>query len=129
MCLDSPLHARGSASCRPCGKSKVDTDDWKNAVDMVKLAVRIAKIQMAKSRFFHFEHPMGASSWNVTELSDLKMFKDVETVLLRLCACNLTARDGFGEGLMLMPTRTLTNMSCLAERLCKRCSREHSMCT
>ena len=42
-----------------------------------------------------------------------------------MCAFNLTARDEFGEGHVLKPTRVLTNMPCLAERLCKGCRRDH----
>ena len=68
---------------------------------------------------------MGASSRKVTDLADLKMCKDVETVFLHMCALNLTARDEFGEELVLNRTRILTNMPCLAARLCKRCSRDH----
>ena len=98
-------------------KSKIDSKDWKNAVDVVKFAVRIVKIQMAECRLSFFEHPMGASSWNVTDLADLKMCKDAETVLLHMCALNLAARDEFGKGLVLKPTRIPTNMPCLVERL------------
>ena len=40
------------------------------------------------------------NSMNVTDLADLKMCKDVETVFLHMCAFNLTARDEFGKGLV-----------------------------
>ena len=58
-------------------KSKIDYNDRKNAFDKANFAVRIAGIQMAKGRFFYFEHPMGASCRTVTDLADLKMCKDV----------------------------------------------------
>ena len=83
-------------------KSKIDSNDWKNAVN--------------KGRSFYFERPMRASSWTVTDFADWMMCNHVETVLLHMYAFNLTARAEFEEGLVLKPTRILTNMPCLAER-------------
>ena len=47
---------------------------------------------------------MGASSWKETDHADLKMWKDVETILLHMCARNQTARDEFGGRLLLGPS-------------------------
>ena len=79
-----------------------------------------------QGRCFHFEHPTGASSWNVTDLAALKMCEDVENVFLHMGAFNLTTQHKFlNKRLVLNTTHIVTNMPRLAERLCKRCSRDH----
>ena len=87
----------------------IDKAEWEQAVAMVNFCVKVAKYQMEHGRYFYFEHPLNAKSWTATELAELRELLGVHCVILHMCAFGLTSVDEMGEGLVLKPTRVLTN--------------------
>ena len=99
MWLDSALPCTLFCQLQALLKSKIDYNDRKNAFDKANFAVRIAGIQMARGRFFYFEHSDGCV---MSDCYRPRRFEDVQgcrkTVLRHMCAFNLTAWEGFWGG-------------------------------
>ena len=106
-------------------KTDIPADEMAKAVACVRFCVDVAEFQMARGRFFYFEHPLTASSWTMPELEKLQSMSGVEDVVLHMCSFGLTATDCDGDGLVKKPTRVLTNMPSIASALDRRCSNDH----
>ena len=106
-------------------KSDIPVDELEKAMACVKFCVEVAEYQMARGRFFYFEHPLTATSWTMPELDGLRSRKHVEDVTVHMCAFGLDAEDAEGVGLVKKPTRILTNMPSIATALDRRCSGDH----
>ena len=88
----------------------MNAEAWEKAVNCVKFAVKVARLQMAGGRYFYFEHPLSATPWAVVEeLVELREMIEVQSVVLHMCQFGLTSRDSEGPGLAKKPTRVLTN--------------------
>ena len=98
---------------------------WKDAVEMVNFSVKMCREQMHAGRKFVFEHPLCATSWKVTDLKELMRAENVNQVVAHQCAFGLVSEDKLGVAPAMKPTRFLTNSVAIAERLHRRCSRDH----
>ena len=92
------------------------------AKDHIRFAISICAAQLRENRYFMFEHPDGASSWEMPEVKKLMASACVETVNFDMCAFGMTA---VGEDAVRRPvqksTRVLTNSPEVALRLSRRC--------
>ena len=75
--------------------------------ECVLFCVRIAEYQMKNGRFFYFEHPLSASSWNLEALASLREPPEVEDVVLHMCQFGLESCNSEGRGLVKKPTRII----------------------
>ena len=105
--------------------SRRNEEAWKDAVEMVNFAVRMCREQMRAGRKFVFEHPLCATSWKVTDLKELMKAEKVNQVVAHQCAYGLVSEDKLGVAPAMKPIRFLTNSSAIAERLQRRCTRDH----
>ena len=106
-------------------KNEIPPEELERAMGCVRFCVEIAKFQMVKRRFFYFEHPLSASSWNMVELAELLNNPEVANIVLHMCAFGLESDDAEGIGLVKKPTRVLTNMPSIASAIDRQCSRDH----
>ena len=95
------------------------------AVECVKFSVEVAEYQRRHGRFFYFEHPLSAKSWDIPELWLLSQRYDAESVVLHMCRFGLEAEDQDGSGLVKKPTKVLTNLSSIASAIDKQCEGGH----
>ena len=99
---------------------------WEEAVTLVQFTIQMCRQQMALGRHFVYEHPLGASSWELAEVRDLLRDKRVLTSELHMCEFGLTSTDADGRvGPVMKPTRILTNDPGIAEALRRRCQGDH----
>ena len=107
-------------------KTEVPADELSEAIECVNFCVDVAMYQIRKGRYFYFEHPLAASSWQLDSLSGLMTTEGVENVVVHMCRFNLRSRDSVGDdGLSKKPTRVLTNLPSLAESINKKCTGDH----
>ena len=93
------------------------------AVQHLKFAVAIARIQLRAGRGFLFEHPRSATSWAHEELDQLRNEPGVFSVPVDLCRFGLKTSKGMPA---LKPTLLLTNVESLAKVLNRRCEGSHA---
>ena len=76
---------------------------------LLDFAAEIAAFQMARNRFFIFEHPDGASSWNERCLTDLQD-EDNEVFVTRFDQCVYGLKCPYTQEPIRKRTRLLTNL-------------------
>eukprot|EP00959_Pyramimonas_sp_CCMP1952_P310072 6488926-Pyramimonas_sp.AAC.1 len=59
-------------------------------LEHVDLCVRVARYQRRKGRYFSFEHPEGASSWDLGQIRELLAYDDVHSVVTDQCEFGLS---------------------------------------
>ena len=106
-------------------KTAIDPEEIARAVGCVRFAVKVAEYQRSKERYFYFEHPQSATSWNIKELWELTERDDVESIIVHMCQFSLAAEDDDGKGLVKKPTRVATNLLLLASAINRRCEGGH----
>ena len=106
-------------------KTEIDPVEMAKAIEYIRFSVRVARYQMRKGRFFYFEHPLTATSWNLDELWDILQENDVEAVIVHMCRFGLIARDEHGEGLVRKATKIATNLPSIASAVNLRCEGGH----
>ena len=101
----------------------------RNAVKLVwgglnhlRLAMEVAKWQIRQGRYFLFEHPLGATSWNEEAVRQVQELEGVLKVECDMCRFNLRVD---GEHLNKKPTGLLTNSEEMARMLGRRCQGGH----
>ena len=92
---------------------------------MVQFSVKVAEYQISRGRFFYFEHPLSAKSWDLKDLIRLRETDGVDSVVVHMCSFGLGSWDKQGWGLAMKPTRILTNMPSIASSLNRRCTGDH----
>ena len=98
----------------------------RRAVKHLEFCFRFAKMQMRKGRYFLFEHPAGASSWNEPCVQRLLKLPGVEVTEADQCQFGLVTPDPDGDNKpALKPTRFASNSWLLLEELTRRCPRDH----
>ena len=106
-------------------KTAIPSEHMAVAIECVRFCVEVANYQRKKNRYFYFEHPLTASSWQLEELAGLRDQEDVIDVVLHMCQLNLRAIESEGEGVAKKPTRVLTNLPSLAESISRKCPGGH----
>ena len=62
-------------------KSEIPKDEMARAIACVEFSVDVANYQRKQGRYFYFEHPLTAKSWNLPKLRELMETSDVEDVV------------------------------------------------
>ncbi|CAJ1372050.1 unnamed protein product [Effrenium voratum] len=94
----------------------------KEAVGHMDFCAQQYRKQIARQKYFLHEHPKTASSWHVPSIQQLADEPGVMIVDGDMCAQKMESTDHLGTGLVLKPTRYLTNSEEIAKELGKRCS-------
>ena len=98
----------------------------RRAVKHLEFCFRFAKMQMRKGRYFVFEHPAGASSWNEPCVQRLLKLPGVKVTEADQCHFGVVIPDPNGNDKpALKPTRFASNSWLLLEELNRRCPRDH----
>ena len=95
-------------------KTEMDPKIKKEGIDLLKVAVKAAHLQLKSGGLFIFEHPRDASSWQEKCLTELAAKPGVQTLILDQCMYGLTSQDREGVAPARKCTRILTNV-CGAE--------------
>ena len=92
----------------------------------IGFCVAIMKRQLEAGRKFMFEHPAGATSWELKLLSALDAMPGVQRVSFDFCELGTMSSDEMGEALARKPTSVLTNCPGIAGMLARaHCKRDH----
>ena len=88
----------------------------------LRLAAAVIRWQLKQGRSIVFEHPSTATSSKEDELQELLVRQDLHQIDSHMCAFGMNVT---GNGLNLKPTRWLTDMEEVAQRLNRRCDGSH----
>ena len=100
------------------------------AVMHINFAIELMELQIAGDRFFLYEHPDGASSWDCESVKRLMQYPGVSRVRADQCQYGLTAKRGPMAGNPVMkPTGFLSNSPELVKKLQKRCNGGKGICS
>ena len=92
----------------------------------IQFCIEINKLQMTEGRYFLFEHPAFADSWDPPEMVKFLAIPGVQWVRADQCEYGLTTHGPNGESMpALKPTGFTSNSWCILEELSKRCSGLH----
>jgi hypothetical protein len=134
---DKPMLLIASPMCTPFSSlqninhAKMDPKDVEEQVATglrhLKFTVDLCIKQWSEGRYFMFEHPMTASSWESEMLKWLGSHAGVEKVSFDFCALGMQSKDQNGElGPSLKKTSVLTNSKHIAAILGKaKCRGQH----
>eukprot|EP00971_Amphidinium_carterae_P234707 4657461-Amphidinium_carterae.1 len=91
-------------------------------------SIEVCMWQNSQGRLFLHEHPSGAWSWQLRAVQELRSLEGVVCVSADQCMFGQWVQcDGAGNwGLAKRPTKFLTNSTCIAESLDRRCDGSHS---
>ena len=91
-------------------------------LDDLELAALVATWQHRRGKYFVFEHPDGARSWDEECMQRLAGLPGVRRTRCDMCAYGMAVDE---SGFNLKPTGILTNSKCISKRLQRRCPRDH----
>ena len=98
----------------------------KEATKHIEFSIRLARMQMKRGKWFLFEHPAYAETWELPCMQRLLATPGVDWQIGDQCQYGLVTHDSEGrEAPALKPTRFVSNAWCLLEELSKRCPRTH----
>ena len=136
ICESKPMVLVGSPMCtwfsRLQALNKNRYKDPKAAEEMLRNSVghmqfecELYEEQMRAGRYFVHEHPDGATSWNLSCMKKLLRHPRVIECKVHMCAYGMKSRDELGEGLVMKPTRMITNSEEIANELKGKCCGGH----
>ena len=83
----------------------------------LSFAVHLCMLQVKAGRYFAFEHPVGAASWQTRVMRMLARLQGCKQVEFDFCAYGMRSEDELGSGLVKKRTRLLTNARREAEEV------------
>ena len=117
------------SSLQRCGKYRTDAialqirkNRMEKAIKMLNLCIRIAEFRLKHGRYFYFEHPFGASSWETPLMQKLLRHSQVELSKIDMCAYGLVSPRNVP---MKKSTGILHNIPALSPMLVLRCDGSH----
>ena len=99
------------------------------AIDHLRFSFELIEMQIAAGRFILFEHPAGASTWDLDFVRAIIDRMGMHLVVAHQCRFGLKGTDQIGEALVKKPTRFLTNSAAIARQLNKQCTGGHRHAT
>ena len=100
---------------------KVVEKERKAAEEHVKFCVRMYKLQLDGKRFFVHEHPVGASSWQMSEMIELIARDGVDVVSVDMCQFGMKTVGKDGEGPARKRTKIASNSKEVLKRVGRKC--------
>ena len=92
----------------------------------LSFAVHLCMKQARAGRYFAFEHPAGAASWNTRVMPMLARMQGCRQVEFDFCCFGMKSEDELGVGMVKKRTRVLTNSEFVARGLGKaQCKGDH----
>ena len=91
-------------------------------LDSLELAMEIAKWQWRRGRYFLFEHPESARSWEEPSVQEVVRLEGVEKGGCDMCAHGMAVTS---EGFNRKPTRIMSNSGRVLREVCLRCPGNH----
>jgi hypothetical protein len=134
---EPPLLVVGSPLCKPFSQlqrlnQNTHSEEYKKtvheALEHLKLCMAIYKWQHDRGGMFLHEHPEGAWSWKLDFVQAILGMDGVMSVRGDQCPYGQMSKDELGEGLVLKPTRWMTNDPGIAVAVSRRCQNEHLPC-
>ena len=102
----------------------------RRAIQHIEFMISIYEEQIAGGRHFLHEHPMFATSWQLSRMKQLMETDGVERVRGDQCQFGATAARGPKQGgPILKPTGFLSNSPAVLRALSRRCTGRHGMCS
>ena len=95
------------------------------SISHVAFICEIYEEQLKNDRYFLHGHSSTATSWNLDCVKGIMNKNGVQTVVAHMCAFGMTSVGPKGEGPVMKPTRFMTNSPRLAERLERKCDKNH----
>ena len=80
---------------------------------------------MSNGLYFLHEHPATASSWKNKHVMDILDRPEVQRIVSPMCAFGMMQEDEEGEALVKKDTAFMTNSRAIAERLERKCGKDH----
>ena len=107
--------------------AKVVNRDLEEAKDHIRWTMRVCSLQHRHNRYFAFEHPGGASSWDMPEVQKVAKLERVEIAKFDMCQYGMTMIDPFDGKAEPVKNRTtiMTNSPEIAWRMSKICPGHH----
>ena len=107
-------------------QSPMSAAERENGMEMLRVAMTACRRQWKAGRWFLFEHPATATSWQEKCVTEILALEGVRVVTLDQCQYGLTSRDAEGGcGPARKRTKFMTNMVCAEEVLSRRCPGLH----
>ena len=101
-------------------------DKMDDGMRHLAFAVKLCLAQYKAARYFAFEHPQNAKSWETRVMGLLLRLPGVRLVELDFCMAGMEGRDEFGKAPVRKTAKILTNSEHLADALSElRCSGDH----
>ena len=100
--------------------------EYVRAMVHIRFCMELYQLQHDGGRYFIHEHPTSATSWAVPEVRRIMQIDGVRVSNADQCQYNATTKAG--EPLK-KPTRFMTNSSCIADALSKRCPGRGGVCS
>jgi hypothetical protein len=97
----------------------------KRAVAHVKFCCQLYELQVREGRYFLHEHPLVATSWQLPCVIQTMALPGVQVVIAHQCCYGPLAVDDLGPGLVMKPTRFMTNSTKVPDRFSPRCQKDH----
>ena len=99
--------------------------EYMEAVRLWKVALRLIDFQVKQGGLFLLEHPQSSAAWRLDCSQQLAHIPGVIQAITHMCQFGMKSRDEWGEGLVMKPTRFVTNAPAIAEKLARRCPSGH----
>lgn len=77
---------------RPTGDLENERKLMKDAICLLNFAVEVCKYQHQKGRFFLFEHPSRAKSWDSRRMTELAQLHGVDEAVFDMCEYGMVDR-------------------------------------
>ena len=103
-------------------------EERRKAVEHLKFSALFMKLQHRDGKYFLFEHPAGANSWEVAEIQQVMNLPGTEWRRADLCQYGLTTRgeDGVSQIPAKKPTGFMSNSRFVLRELGRTCSGYHA---
>ena len=94
-----------------------------DAKDHIRWVMKLCALQHRSNRYFVFEHPAGATSWDMAEVKKVHGLEGVLKIKFDMCQFGMEARDPLDGQVRPVQKRTavLTNSYEIAQRLRREC--------
>ena len=98
---------------------------YAHAISHLQFMFELFDIQLQTGGHILFEHPASASTWSLPVVIEMTKRPGMVCVVAHMCRFGMSGRDPHGQGLVLKPTRFLTDSHAIAAELDRKCTGGH----